>query len=85
MAKGWQNIGGFWYYMDANGRMQTGWVNTEGDTWYYLYENGGMGVGWIQPQPGTWYNADGDGKMHRGWLSLNGKWYDINPDARMRT
>ena len=35
MVTGWLNLGGTWYYLNANGAMATGWLNL-GGTWYYL-------------------------------------------------
>lgn len=31
---------GYWYYLDANGNMKTGWMQ-DGANWYYLYPSGG--------------------------------------------
>ena len=42
MVTGWQQIGGKWYYFNANGVMVTGWLQAEPGKWYYLYEDGSM-------------------------------------------
>lgn len=33
---------GFWYYLDANGYMKTGWFQDRDGKWYYLYPSGAM-------------------------------------------
>lgn len=33
---------GFWYYLDANGYMKTGWFQDTDGRWYYLYPSGAM-------------------------------------------
>lgn len=36
-ASGWRQIDGVWYYFDADGIMQTGWIRDEDNQlWYYL-------------------------------------------------
>ena len=57
----WQNIGGVWYYLKADGIMATGWYNDNG-TWYYLQGSGAMATGWLNDN-GTWYYLAGSGAM----------------------
>ena len=38
---GWKLVNGYWYYMNSEGIMQTGWINYK-DKWYYLYSDGQM-------------------------------------------
>lgn len=33
---------GFWYYLDENGYMKTGWFQDSSGNWYYLYPSGAM-------------------------------------------
>ncbi|OPJ59547.1 cadherin-like beta sandwich domain-containing protein [Clostridium chromiireducens] len=33
---------GYWYYLDANGDMKTGWLQDSSGNWYYLYQSGAM-------------------------------------------
>ena len=42
MVTGWKQVGGVWYYMDADGAMATGWRQTAPGQWYYLNANGVM-------------------------------------------
>ncbi len=59
-ATGWVQDGA-WYYLNANGIMQTGWQNV-GGTWYYLNASGAMQTGWINDN-GTWYYCNASGAM----------------------
>nr|WP_270547664.1 hypothetical protein [Clostridium butyricum] len=45
MKTGWVQAGS-WYYLNASGAMQTGWVNDNG-TWYYCNASGAMQTGWL--------------------------------------
>lgn len=54
----WQNLGGYWYYLKADGIMATGWFqDPNGGAWYYLNPaTGAMLTGWLKdPQSGLWY------------------------------
>ena len=55
---GFNNINGNWYYFDANGAMQKGWIL---DNTYYLNEDGIMLTGW-QTIDDAQYYFDGSGK-----------------------
>ncbi len=89
--EGWQKINGTWYYFDANGELETGWVEDTDGKWYYMdAETGKMQTGWLQSaKSGLWYymdTADGDMKSN-GWLcdSESGRWYYLNEDGAMCT
>ena len=77
---GWVQAGA-WYYLDANGIMQTGWLNDRG-TWYYLNASGAMQTGWLNDN-GTWYYLNASGAMQTGWLNDNGTWYYLNASGAM--
>ena len=77
----WTNVGGTWYYLDAEGIMQTGWLNDRG-TWYYLNASGAMQTGWLNDN-GTWYYLNASGAMQTGWLNDNGTWYYLNASGAM--
>lgn len=44
VTDGWSKIAGKYYYFDADGVMQTGWVD---DNTYYLGDDGAMRTGWM--------------------------------------
>lgn len=62
--------GGTWYYLNADGKMATGWKSLNG-TWYYLESNGSMHVGWLKDS-GKWYWLDGSGAMATGARTIDG-------------
>ena len=52
------SVGGHWYYLNADGTMETGWVFVDGH-WYYLNTDGTMASNqWIDG-----YYVDASGKM----------------------
>ena len=58
METGWASIGGYWYYLNADGSMATGWKSVGGN-WYYLNADGTMASSqWIDG-----YYVDASGKM----------------------
>ncbi|GEQ20946.1 hypothetical protein CBU02nite_14520 [Clostridium butyricum] len=79
-ATGWVQAGA-WYYLNANGIMQTGWVNDNG-TWYYCNASGAMQTGWLL-DGSTWYYLQANGAMKTGWLLDNGTWYYLNANGSM--
>ena len=79
-ATGWVQAGA-WYYLNANGIMQTGWVNDNG-TWYYCNASGAMQTGWLL-DGSTWYYLQANGAMKTGWLNDNGTWYYLNANGSM--
>lgn len=50
LLTGWQRIGDYWYYLNVNGAMATGWLKDTNGKWYYLDENGHMLTGWQKIQ-----------------------------------
>ena len=86
-ATGWVQAGS-WYYLNANGIMQTGWILDNG-TWYYCDASGAMQTGWLNDR-GTWYYLNPvsngyRGAMQTGWLNLNGTWYYLQSNGAMKT
>lgn len=47
-ADNWKQIGGKWYFFDAQGYMQTGWIQWKGKE-YYCSENGDMQTNCMTP------------------------------------
>ena len=81
-ATGWVQAGA-WYYLDANGIMQTGWLNDRG-TWYYLESSGAMKTGWLNDN-GTWYYLNGSGAMlaNQWFQDTDGNWYYLQASGAM--
>ena len=77
----WKQIGGSWYYFDANGYMTTGWQQVNG-TWYYMNSSGAMTTGWQQIN-GNWYYMNASGAMTTGWQQVNGNWYYMYSSGAM--
>ncbi len=58
----WNNgVDGHWYYLNADGTMETGWASI-GGYWYYLNADGSMATGW-KSVGGNWYYLNADGTM----------------------
>ena len=81
---GWIVVGAYYYYLNDNGSMYTGWLNQNGK-WYYLntVENsleGAMFTGWIN-RDGNTYFADSNGVMAEGWMEIDGSWYYFIPGS----
>lgn len=78
---GFKTIGQTEYYLDSNGIMQTGWVQTSDSSWYYLDKaTGAKKSNWIQETNGTWYYLDNtSGVMKTGWVKeTNNTWYYLD-------
>lgn len=54
LVTGWTKVGDYWYYLESNGTMKTGWYQDTNGKWYYLKDNGQMATGWIQLND-KWY------------------------------
>lgn len=69
----WDRINDKWYYFNASGIMQTGWVWYQ-NQWYYCLPTGEMATGWnnINDQ---WYYLNPSGIMQIGYISIDGKVY----------
>ena len=84
LVTGWlQTEDGYWYYLDDNHDITTGWVQVNGK-WYYMNSSGAMQTGWIQAN-GKWYYMNGSGAMQTGWVQANGKWYYMSSSGAMQT
>ena len=57
-ASQWMEIGGRWYYFDAQGYMATGWVQVDGVYYYLDTRSGAMYANRYTPD-GYWVEADG--------------------------
>ena len=80
---GERQIDGHWYYFDANGIMQTGFVNLGYKIVYYNY-NGWMLYGEHQLN-GYWYYFDtGTGAMQTGFVNLGHKIVYYNTEGQMQ-
>ena len=54
--KDWLYTKDYWYYLDSNGHMKTGWIKSNGK-WYYLNEYGVM----LQTTTFNGYTLDSNG------------------------
>lgn len=82
-CKGWQLIGGFWYYLDpATYVMRTGWLDMGAGKYYLDPATGAMRTGWVSID-GKWYyfnpvSSNGEaGKKPLGELYQN----TVTPDG----
>lgn len=82
-CKGWQLIGGFWYYLDpATYVMRTGWLDMGTGRYYLDPATGAMRAGWVSID-GKWYyfnpvSSNGEaGKKPLGELYQN----TVTPDG----
>ncbi len=73
-CRGWNLIGGKWYYFDKDGSMHTGWVLYK-DNWYWLDSNGSMASDSWRFIGGKWYYFDKDGKAVKGYQTIKDKVY----------
>ena len=79
---GERQIGGYWYYFDSNGIMQTGFVDL-GHKVVYYNGYGRMQYG-EQQIDGYWYFFDrGSGAMEKGFVDLGHKVVYYNGDGHM--
>ena len=82
---GWfQDIDQNWYYFDAEGYMQTGWIREKG-FWYFADENGKMQIGVIQINGQVYYfnpvSGSDMGKMQTGKVTIQNKVYYFNANG----
>lgn len=76
---------GYWSYLNAEGKMQTGWLYDSGN-WYYFYGNGQMATGFINLGEGYYYyldesNTSSIGIMRTGWKKIGGYWFYFNTSS----
>ena len=81
--KGWQRVGGSWYYYDASGKMLTGWQKINA-AWYYFSASGVMQTGWMK-SGSTWYYFSASGVMQTGWMKSGSTWYYFSGSGAMKT
>ena len=81
----WQQTGGTWYWIQANGSvLKDSWLVYKGQ-WYYLAQgSGAMATGWAKVDD-LWYWFDGSGAMQTGWLKDGGLWYFLSGSGAMLT
>jgi lysozyme len=48
LLTGWNKVGDYWYFLEANGSMKTGWYQDANGKWYYFNDKGQMMTGWLQ-------------------------------------
>ena len=85
-ASYWLYIDGQYYWLGADGKMQTGWQDIWGKR-YYLGPDGAMQTYWSVVD-GKYYWLGSDGAMRTGWQEVWGKWYYLgkaSDDGVMRT
>lgn len=64
-----------WYYLDADGAMVTGWLNS--GSWYYLNSDGAMHTGWLIDNNSKYYLNEA-GEMVTGTQTIEGKEYKFS-------
>ena len=90
-------IDGTFYHFDENGKMITGWYNSNPDkpengSWYYFNSNGKAAVGWKKIS-GKWYYFNEPSEestylspyMRKGLIQIDGKWYYFDQNGVMKT
>lgn len=86
-VRGWNKIGGKWYYFTESiyyPTMVTGF-KTIGSSRYYFDSNGAMVTGWLRLE-GKYYYLDQNGRAALSqWLNIDGKWYYFASDSHMLT
>ena len=84
LQKGWQKIGGVWYYFSPYSCvMEADRCCTIDGKEYFFYESGAMGTGWCKWGSNTWYYANSSGVLQKGWLKIGGVWYYFKHDGTM--
>ena len=81
----WAKIEEEWYFFDANGVMQRGWLWKSGG-WYYLdEETGAMQKGWIKIEKDEYFLSESSGRMKTGWTHWKKKWYYLESNGKLAT
>lgn len=90
---GWQKIGDYWYYLNSNGTMQTGWYQDANLKWYYFNDNGQMATGWLQIGDSWYYLYESTDATQGEYIgttaysctkTINNKSYTFNVDGAMQ-
>lgn len=69
-----------WYYLDADGAMVTGWLNS--GSWYYLNSDGAMHTGWLIDNNSKYYLNE-SGEMVTGIQTIEGKEYKFSSSGAL--
>lgn len=75
MQKGWQYLGGKWYYLSGSGAMETGWLTLNGKR-YYLNQSGAMVTG-EQVIDGENYRFGADGALQEEQVDSAAEWLEL--------
>ena len=77
------------YYFDSEGKIQTGWKQSD-NTWYYLdgenteYQGRRIEKEWKKIK-NVWYYFKVDGVMATDWQKVDGSWYYLKDNGAMTT
>ena len=83
-SKGWYQVGGTWYWGDAQGYRVKGWKNINGNWYFFDPATAAMRTGWVEDGP-SWYYLRSSGAMATGWVEDKGSWCYLNSSGQMRT
>ena len=72
-----------WYYVDADGKMVTGFQTISG-TKYYFANSGLMQTGWFKIN-GEDYYAASSGVISAQWVKSGNNWYYVDANGKMVT
>lgn len=80
----WKQVLNDWYYFDAAGNRQKGWLQS-GQRWYYMNPaDGKMMTGWQFINNKWYYLNTAGGEMMTGWMQTSpGTWYYLYQDGGM--
>ena len=79
----WVGSGNTWYYVDADGKMVTGYQTVAGAK-YYFAESGLMQTGWFKIN-GEDYYAASSGVISAQWVKSGNNWYYVDANGKMVT
>lgn len=78
-----QKIGGFWYYFNGSGVMQTGWITWRDGTKSFFDWDGRALTGWRSFSGVKYYFDPATGISKRWSQKIDGKWYYFDSSSRM--
>lgn len=85
LVTGWKQLGGTWYYFNADGTCVYNTLISIGNKNYCFDANGKMQTGWIDWN-GSWYYAQSGGALVTSdWEKISGVWYYFDEESRMAT